>query len=128
MTTNFRPVNVQFEKGGMLIVRVSCIFRPLVLGKVTKVFGMVPAESLNFVECAFSGTVFQRQNSFGEFLNLFCAFSLLSVCVRICPDEFGRVSVGLCSMWIWNLLLCRQNCSGRTRPRAVVEVRLGSEV
>ena len=31
-----------------------------------------------------------------EFLNLFCVFSLLSVCVRIRPDEFGRVSVAFC--------------------------------
>jgi len=48
---------------------------------------------LNFVENAFSGTVFQQKVDIGEFLNLFCLFSLLSVCVRIRPDEFGRVSV-----------------------------------
>ena len=43
LTTNFRPVNVQFEKGSMmLIVRVSCIFRPLVIGKVTEDLGIVP--------------------------------------------------------------------------------------
>ena len=96
MTTNFRPVNVQFEKGSMLIVRVSCNFHPLVLGKVMEDLGIVPVEGLNFVECAFSGTVFQKSLDFGEFLNLFCVFSLSSVCVRIRPDEFGRVSVGLC--------------------------------
>ena len=49
LTTNFRPVNVQFEKGSMLIVsmlivRVSCIFRPLVIGKVTGELGIVPIE------------------------------------------------------------------------------------
>ena len=87
MTTNFRPMNVQFEKGSMLIVRVSCIFRPLVLGKVT--------EDLNIIENAFSGTVFQQNFDIGEFLNLFCLFSSFSVCVRIRPDEFGRVSVAL---------------------------------
>ena len=36
---------------------------------------------------------FQQKVDHGEFLNLFCLFSLLSVCVRIRPDEFGRVSV-----------------------------------
>ena len=51
---------------------------------------------LNFVENAFSGTVFQQKVDIGEFLNLFCPFSLLSVCVRIRPDEFGRVSVVFC--------------------------------
>ena len=80
-------MNVQFEKGSMLIVRVSCIFRPLVLGKVTEDLGIAPVEN------AFSGTVFQQKVDIGEFLNLFCLFSLLSVCVRIRPDEFGRVSV-----------------------------------
>ena len=44
LTTNFRPVNVQLEKGSMLIVRVSCIFRPLVIGKVTGELGIVPIE------------------------------------------------------------------------------------
>ena len=44
MTTNFRSVNVQFEKGSMLIVRVSCIFRPLGIGEVTEALGIVPAE------------------------------------------------------------------------------------
>ena len=44
MTTNFRPMNVQFEKGSMLIVCVSCIFRPLVLGKVTEDLGIAPVE------------------------------------------------------------------------------------
>ena len=44
VTTNFRQVNVQFEKGSMLIVRVSCIFRPLVIGKVTGELGIVPIE------------------------------------------------------------------------------------
>ena len=48
---------------------------------------------MNFVENAFSGTVFQQKVDIGEFLNLFCTFSLLSVCVRIRPDEFGKVSV-----------------------------------
>ena len=57
--------------------------------------GHCACSSLNFVEFAFSGTVFQKSLGFGEFLNLFCVFSLLSVCVRIRPDEFGRVSVGL---------------------------------
>ena len=41
-------------------------------------------------------------------------------------EEF-RLSF-VCSVWIWNLLLSSQNFSGRTCPRAVVEVRLGSEV
>ena len=39
---------------------------------------------------------FEMHFDLGEFLNLFCVFSLSSVCVRIRPDEFGRVSVGLC--------------------------------
>ena len=41
----------------------------------------------------FSGAVFQQKVDIGEFLNLFCTFSLLSVCVRIRPHKFGRVSV-----------------------------------
>ena len=44
----------------------------------------------------FPGTVFQQKVDIGEFLNLFCTFSLLSVCVRIRPDEFGRVLVVFC--------------------------------
>ena len=45
MTTNFRPMDVQFEKGSMLIVHVSCIFQPLVLGRVTEDLGIAPVES-----------------------------------------------------------------------------------
>ena len=44
MTTNFRSVHVQFEKGIVLIARVSCIFRPLGIGEVTEALGIVPAE------------------------------------------------------------------------------------
>ena len=69
---------------------------------------------------------FKMHFGLGEFLNLFCVFPLVFVCVRTRSEEFRFVLS--CEHEDLEPLSCGQNFSGRTCPRAVVEVRLGSEV
>ena len=73
---------------------------------------------MNFLECAFSEQFFEMHFDLGEFLNLFCVFPLLSVCVRTRSEEFGFVCLG--STEIWNLChVDRTLVEGRVREQSL---------
>ena len=72
----------------MLIVRVSCIFRPLGIGEVTEALGIVPVLKFELCRMCFFRTVFRDVFGLGRVSeSVLC----VSVVVRLCPNPFGGV-------------------------------------